>query len=177
MRDSRRSQNYSYALFSQGTKKTIIEEIYEDLELIAPVFADNKHLSNFLYNPAVPFDEKKKLLKNVLKIKPLTLYFLFILTKNKALNLLSQISDKYKGLKDNSKNIVPVNITSAFLLDKNNRSAIKNKLDVSLKKDTACTFNVDPSLIAGFTVQYGDNLLDGSIRSQLKAVKEKLSSI
>ena len=175
MIDSRRSHNYSLALFSQGSIKKINEDVYRDLAAVSLAISGNKRLFNFIYNPAVSFNEKKDLLKKVFKVNPLTLHFLFILTKNKALELLNDITGKYKEFMDNLKNIEPVKITSAYELNKENRGAIKKKLDAALKKDTACTFDVDPCLIAGFTVQYADNLLDGSLKNQLKEIKEKLS--
>ncbi|MCB4791653.1 MAG: ATP synthase F1 subunit delta [Elusimicrobia bacterium] len=176
MKNNERTYNYALALFSLAYDRKIEEGIYKDLTTALKVFGSGRRFETFFYNPSVSFNDKEELLKKAFRIDPLALHFIFVLMKNKALGLIKGITIKYKELMDISHNIEQVKVTSASILEEEKQTAIKKRLDKTLNKDTACKFDVDPGLIAGFTIEYGDNLLDGSIKRQLKTIRERLST-
>ena len=68
--------------------------------------------------------------------------------------------------------VVPVEVTSANSLSEADLARLKEALSSFLDKDVRLELRVDPSLIGGAMVRFGDYLIDGSLRGQLAGLRE-----
>ncbi len=69
--------------------------------------------------------------------------------------------------------VLKVDVLSAVPLTDNELRAIVAKLEAQTRKRIETKTTVDPSLIGGIAVKYGDNLLDGTVKAGLRRLKEK----
>ncbi len=69
--------------------------------------------------------------------------------------------------------VVPVEVTSANSLSEADLAKLKKALSSFLDKEVSLELRVDPSLIGGAIVRFGDHLIDGSLRGQLAKLRER----
>lgn len=101
--------------------------------------------------------------------------FVLVLSANKRLPLLPEISVIFEGLKAEHEKTVDVDVISAFSMDSaaltNLAAALKRRLNREVKLNTS----VDKSLIGGLVVRAGDLVIDGSVRGKLNKLAETLN--
>jgi F-type H+-transporting ATPase subunit delta len=100
--------------------------------------------------------------------------FLGLLLAKGRLKYLSQIEAQYKAFADELSGVLRAHIVSASKLNQNQQKAIGAGLEKKTGKKIELTVSVDPSLIGGLQANVGDKIFDGSIRTQLKQIEDKL---
>jgi F-type H+-transporting ATPase subunit delta len=65
-------------------------------------------------------------------------------------------------------------VTSATPLSPADLERVRRSLERRTKKTVMLEAQVDPSLIGGLVAQVGDLVLDGSVRTQLSTLRDKL---
>ena len=70
---------------------------------------------------------------------------------------------------------VDAEITSAAKLPVDIRDALIEAMTKKLNKEVVATEKVDAGLLAGLTIQIGDLVVDGSLRTQLRKVRQVMS--
>jgi F-type H+-transporting ATPase subunit delta len=66
-----------------------------------------------------------------------------------------------------------VQLVSAQDLDADNKSRIERQVQDMTGQSIEVKYRVDPSLVAGATVRFGDVVIDGSLAGQLQSLKER----
>ena len=69
--------------------------------------------------------------------------------------------------------VVPVEVTSADSLSEADMERLEEVLSSFLDKEVRLDSRLDPSLIGGAVVRFGDHLIDGSLRGQLARLRER----
>ena len=69
---------------------------------------------------------------------------------------------------------VYVLVTSTELLTDSQKQQIEQKLEKLTGEDIEPDFRIDPTLMGGVRVQYGDYVLDGTIRGALRRLRDRL---
>ena len=70
--------------------------------------------------------------------------------------------------------VVPVEVTAPDRLSETDEERLRRALSSLLEKEVRLESRVDPSLIGGALVRFGDHLIDGSLRGQLARLRERL---
>ncbi len=99
--------------------------------------------------------------------------FLKILQKNKQLKNLGVIVDQFIKYYREQNQVLEVQATTAKEI---NVEELKKELSGKLNQDIELEVEVDPSILAGLILKIGDTLVDGSTKSQLNNLKNKLTS-
>jgi F-type H+-transporting ATPase subunit delta len=97
-----------------------------------------------------------------------------VLAENDRLTALPEVAVQFDALKAEAENKVNVTVTSATAIDGALAEAIKKALQQKLKRTVELTLAVDPSLIGGAVIQADDMVIDGSVRTRLQRLTEKL---
>ena len=72
--------------------------------------------------------------------------------------------------------VVPVEVISADSLSEVDIERLKEVLSSFLDRPVRLELHVDPSLIGGAVVRFGDHLIDGSLKGQLARLRERFAS-
>ena len=99
---------------------------------------------------------------------------LTILAENGRLTNFPEIAAQFDALKAEAENKVNVTVTSATAIDSALAEQIKKALQQKLKRTVELTLAVDASLIGGAVIQADDMVIDGSVRTRLQRLTEKL---
>jgi F-type H+-transporting ATPase subunit delta len=99
---------------------------------------------------------------------------MYVLAENDRLTALPEIAAQFDALKAEAENKVNVTVTSATAVDAALAERIKKALEQKLKRTVELTLQVDASLLGGAVIQADDMVIDGSVRTRLQRLTEKL---
>ena len=99
---------------------------------------------------------------------------MFLLFDKGRIQYLGDIYDFYEKLTDELANIVRADLVSATDLSDETIDKIRAALAQKTGKEVKMDVRVDPGLLGGAVTKIGDLVLDGSVRTQLKTLKESL---
>ncbi len=97
-----------------------------------------------------------------------------LLSENDRLTALPEIAAQFDALKAEAENKVKVTVTAATQVDGAIAEQIKKALQQKLGRAVELTLAVDASLIGGAVIQADDMVIDGSVRTRLQRLTEKL---
>ena len=78
-----------------------------------------------------------------------------------------------RAVADSQTQVMHVQLVSAEQLDSDNASRIEAQLRGLAEQPIEMIYKVDPSLVAGATVRFGDTVIDGSLAGQLQSLGER----
>ena len=102
--------------------------------------------------------------------------FIIILSENRRLPLLPQISQQFEIMKANRERAVDVDVATAHELDAKQQQTLSDALSAKLARKVNLQVNIDKSLLGGAVIRVGDTVIDGSIRGRLTKLAESLNS-
>ena len=86
-----------------------------------------------------------------------------------------QISQAYEEILDRANAIAHATVTSAVPLNQDELTTVQRKLEELMGGTVIVQTEVDESILGGLIVRIGDRLIDGSTRSRLVALKQRLA--
>ena len=98
------------------------------------------------------------------------------LAERGQLDLLPQISAMYQEIVEDDEDVVGVHVTTAVPLDDDLRESISRQYEADLGSKVFLIEHVDPSIIGGLIVEARGQRRDVSIRTQLRAARDTLTS-
>lgn len=99
-----------------------------------------------------------------------------VLAENKRLQALPAVLQLFDQLKADYEKEVDVVVTSATKLSAAQKKELSKSLEQRLSRKVKLNCNVDSALIAGFVIQAGDTVIDGSIKSKLNRLADSLQA-
>jgi F-type H+-transporting ATPase subunit delta len=94
--------------------------------------------------------------------------FLALLAHNARLPLLPEIALQYERLRAEAERIADVEVSSAQALSAEQSAALKGALERRLGRAVRLQETVDPALLGGAVVRFGDFVVDGSLRRRVE---------
>ncbi len=102
--------------------------------------------------------------------------FIKILSENRRLQLLPQISHQFETMKANREKAVDVDVVAAHEMDAEQQQSLSDALSAKLERKINMQVSLDKSLLGGAVIRAGDTVIDGSIRGRLTKLAESLNS-
>jgi len=169
-------RRYATALFEAARKANAIDRVESDLGLVSYALETMPSLMEAVRSPLVQRDHKKAVLRDLFadKIHEVTLSFLDLLVEKRREEVVLETEPEYVALADDARGIAKAEVTAAVHLTAEEESRLAAKLSRMTGKRAELSISVDSGIIGGLMVKIGDTVIDGSIRSQLAAIKEKL---
>lgn len=165
------ASRYAKSLIDLAQENGKLEEVRNDMILMNDSFKASRELRMFLKSPVIGIEKKRDVLDKLFlsKVNEITGKFINLMTNKGREEFLSEIAESFLIQYNVIKNITPVTITSAVKMDK----ATIDSLLAGLKKrenlqEIQLTEVVDPSLLGGFVLLYGDKQIDSSVRASMQ---------
>ncbi len=149
------------------------------LRRIATLFGESVELRRVWENPAVPADQKRKLLDAVVQregIERPVRNLIAVLIDHRRLPFLPRIVEQLKKELDARLGFTEAQISSARELGESERRALEGQIAKTTGKKVRASYGLDPSLLGGAVVRIGSTIYDGSVKGQLEKIKEAISS-
>jgi F-type H+-transporting ATPase subunit delta len=172
------ARRYARALFDLAQEKGVLEQVAGELELVAKIIETDGYLRAVMNDVLISPTQKHNLVEKVFggKVSALVLNFLFLVVRKRREANIPEMSRAFQDLANEARGVVEVEVRSAIELPEETVKALEGKLVAKLGKRVKFQTQVAPELIGGLVVRVGDTLMDGSIRTRLRRMRERLVS-
>ncbi|HZH97917.1 MAG TPA: ATP synthase F1 subunit delta [Fimbriimonadaceae bacterium] len=174
--ESRVAKRYARALFNAARRLDVIESVEDDLQAIVSLSKTNERFHHYIYSPHVGRDEKVKIAERIFsdRTTALTMQMLRLLLEKRRETEIEPIREHFIKLRREEGRVLFASITSAEPLHDEDRRRLIEKLESKTGKRVEAEYKVDPALMGGLRVAYGNYVLDGSIRGSLARLRDQL---
>ncbi len=176
MAEARVGKRYAQALFQAARAGDVITSVEADLNAVANQVEQDARFREFLISPHVGREEKVKILERIFsdRITALTMSAIRLMLQKRREAEFETVRGEFVRLRREHERKVYVLVSSAERLTDDQMRRIEQKLEAASGKDIEPEFRIDPTLIGGVRVSYGDYVLDGTIRGALRRLKDRL---
>lgn len=170
---------YAQALMAAAQGNSLVDPIGNDTNFLLAVLAESDELKQMIASPLIKPEVKKGVLRQVAgeTIHPLTLNFLMLLVDRGRILFLEGICKKYQALLRDLKQTVLAEVTSAVELSDGQREAVRQKvISYTGAHQVDLETKVDPDLLGGVVIRVGSQIIDSSLRGQLRRIGLRLTT-
>jgi len=171
------ANRYSEALFEVAKEENKLEKVVNDLSLFNDIFQTNKEFKIVMETSAVSKEEKKEIIEDIAKkgnFDKITENFLKLLIDKSKIKFIPTIFEVFNKKYRDFIGIADYEIVSAIELDTKIINNIKQKLEEKTGKKIEIKNKVDEEIIGGIIIKTEGLIYDGSLKSHLLKIKEKI---
>ena len=168
MNDAGVGKGYAQALFMLADDSQNVDKIGQDLAYACETIDGNAELKQAYTGVQFSMAGKKNAIAKVFQdqVDKIVVNFLQVLIEKGRTGYLSDIQKAYAKLLDDRNGIADATVTSAFPLKEEEAKNIALALGKAVGKTIRLEVVVDPSLVAGVRLKYGDKIIDGSVEAR-----------
>jgi len=174
------ARRYARALLAIGREEGSLEALASELARFVELLLEDKNLHEVLLGPTVPRPQRDAVLREVarrMKLSDTLVRFLRLLDDRRRLDYLPRILGSFREMLDEAQGRVRASVTTAAALSAAAEEQIKATLKKLTGKEVIMTVEVNPELIGGVVTRVSGLLLDGSIKTQLRQMRQELAKI
>lgn len=173
------AQPYAAALMSLAQSNNMTESLGEDVRSLLNLLKESPQLRGFLGNPFVEAQGKKEVINRILGdgVSNYFRNFLMLLVDRKRIVVLSDISQQYLALLRELNQTSLAEVTSAVPLTPEQQEAVRQKvIAMTGARQVELEAKIDPELIGGVIIKVGSQVVDASLRGQLRRISLRLNA-
>ncbi len=176
MTDRRAAARYAEALLGVAGERNAIEPIRRELEELVALVEATPVLRDLLARPDVDPEQKEQVISVALgeRFSEAVVSMLLVLLRHQRGEDLPAVGEVYEELADEAEGIVRAEARAAVPLTQEEQKRLASALARMTGKRVILQTHVDPSVLAGVTVQVGGRLIDGSAAGRLARMREEL---
>ncbi len=155
-----------------------VDAFYNDLKAVNDVFASNAEYAQLLLSPGIPKAERLDCIESVFggRINGHILSFVQLLCENGKIAELSVIFAEFEKLKEWASKTAEAVAVSAVELSDTQKQRLVSVLEKKTGKRIILKTVIDKSVLGGLTVTLDGEIIDGSVKTGLKRVREVIGS-
>ena len=177
MRGARITHRYAKSLMDLAIERKELHVAYEGMLVVANTCSENRELRAMLQSPVIHTDKKSSILKEVFDgVAPIVRDFMDVVVRKKRAGYLPGIAKDLITMYKEYNNIRTYSVTTASPLTDELRKKVRDIIDKQGHGGTVeLEEHIDPSILGGFVVRLGDQLLDASLNSRLNELRQEFS--
>ena len=178
MSETRVAGRYAKSLIDLAIEQGKLETVVSNIQSLNTA-VQNRDLYLMLKSPIIHADKKQSIMKAIFGngFDALTMGFINLCINKGRENILADITTEFLEMHKHMQGITTVKITTATPLSMEALEGIKTKLVGS--STTAANVDIEtavnPDLIGGYIVEYGDKLYNASVASKLAELKKQFT--
>lgn len=153
-----------------------VEEVVGELEGLAAALAAVPDFDRVLVTPMVAVETKTEILDQVLDllgvVEP-TRRFAHVVQRHYRMEHMPRIAEVYRELVDRGLGRTRASVEVPVELDHAHQAKLIAVLEGAVQSTVVADFIANPELLAGFRVQIGSKVFDGSLVGQLKQLSRQ----
>jgi F-type H+-transporting ATPase subunit delta len=168
---------YAKALFELADESGRLAEVNDEIEQFEEVLAMNPELMVLLASRTLSKQERALAIDRIFKgrISDALLHFLHVVNQKNRLGSLRAIIRQFGKLIDERHKVVEVDAYVASRLDEAMADRVSHGIGQAIGSNVLLHQYVEPQLLGGLKIRVGDRLFDGSVATQLKLIRQKLT--
>jgi F-type H+-transporting ATPase subunit delta len=170
------ARRYAKAVFELAQEEGQVEEWGHRLAVVREVMSDAEVIA-VLTNPTIPNDRRMALISDAPHVfdKESTNLALLLIESNRVRDV-EAIEQEFQRLADEAAGRVRATLTTAVVLTPADRERVVDELSRHLGKEIRLQVEVDPRILGGLKLQYGDHLVDASVATRLQQLRRSLAA-
>jgi F-type H+-transporting ATPase subunit delta len=168
---------YAKALLDVAVAESDPAAIERDLAAMVDAMSQHEELNRVLTSPRTPHVARVSVVKALAErasAQAPVAKLLAMLAERGRLELLPDLLDAYRERLLAHRNVVRAHVTSAVPLSADRIRQLAASLGAATGKQVQLDADVDPAIIGGVVTRIGSTVYDGSIRTQLKKMRQQL---
>jgi F-type H+-transporting ATPase subunit delta len=167
------ARRYARAIFELAQEEGQVEEWGRRLAQVRGVMSD-PDVARVLTNPTLAPDQRMAFVSELFDGEATNLAKLLI--ESDRVRDASAIDDEFQRLVDVAASRVRATVTTAVELTSKDRDRVAEELSKRLGKEIHLDLVVDPAILGGLKLQYGDRLVDASVATRLQQLRRRLAA-
>jgi F-type H+-transporting ATPase subunit delta len=170
------ARRYAKAVFELAQQDGDLERWSHRLARIRELFSDPE-VAAVLTNPTIATEQRESLVAgspHLLDQEATNLARLLI--ESGRVHEAAEIEKEFQRMADDAAGRVRATLTTAIQLEPDDRERIQRELSERLEKDIRVHVVVDPRVLGGLKLQYGDRIVDASVAARLQQLRRRLAA-
>lgn len=170
---------YAQALLSIAQEGSFTDRFGQDCSVLTELLSSSNELSQLLSNPIINPDIKKGILRQIAseRLHPTVLNFVLLLVDRGRIAFLDRICARYQDLLRELNQTVLADVISAVELSDCQKDSIRQKVvSMTGARSVELRTELDSELLGGVIIKVGSQVIDASLRGQLRRISLQLSS-
>ncbi|MFQ5895110.1 MAG: ATP synthase F1 subunit delta [Nitrospinota bacterium] len=171
------ARRYAKALLALAEAQGRLDETGEELASVSRAVEGHGELRALLINPQFRAEAKRAVLEALVErmgLSQLVRGFLLLVLEKGRVRELPAMAHFYRRGADERRGRVRAEVRAAAELDPGAVARLRERLARLTGKEVILQVARDPQLIGGLVVQMDSTVMDGSVRTQLQVLREKL---
>lgn len=167
---------YSQAMFDIAQSDNSLDTVLADMKTVRTVMRENENLRKFLGNPLVTVKAKKETLEKIFasSVSTIVCRFLYVMVDRRREAAITEAVENFIDLARAAQNIEVAKIRVIKPLTAEEETALVKKLEAMTGKKIEPMYYTDPSILGGVVIQIGDQVIDGSLKRQIRNMEHAL---
>ena len=173
------AERYAAALADVAIERKNSETIKRNLAAFVEAFSSVADLRNALESPALNAEVKRKVIAEVagkMGLDVAVRNFIYLVVDHRRTEILPEMEEAFLSELNERLGIVEAEVTSAHELNDDEKRQLRTVLEQRTGKKVEARFQIDGALLGGAIVRLGSTIYDGSVRDQLKRLREQLET-
>lgn len=171
---------YAAALMSLAKSKDLVERFGQDVRSLLNVMDESQELKKFLGNPTIKPEDKKAVLQRLVgeEVDQYMRNFLMLLVDRGRIIFLEGIGKQYLALLRELNQTVLASVTSTVELNEGQQQTVRERVKAMTgATEVEIETKIDPSLLGGVIIKVGSQVIDSSLRGQLRRIGISLKAV
>ncbi len=179
MSDARVANRYARSLVTISREDDTLDQVHQDALKFLEITQQNRDVTLAFSNPVISQEKKLNLARKIFQnlVSARTLKFIELVIKHQRGSLLVPIFKRIVHQYKTIKGIVDAKVQAPVELDDAIQDQLKKLVQQTIG-EAANTVNLEthknPDMLGGFKLQFEDKLLDKSVDTQLKNIRQAL---
>jgi F-type H+-transporting ATPase subunit delta len=170
------ARRYAQGVFQLAQSQAALDPWRKELDQLDALLQDDVLRAAFA-NPSVTTPRRLELARKLgPELRPETQNLLRLLVEHHRTAAMPEIRREFEQMANAAEGIVDATLTTAIDLSDEERKRYEQELAKRLDRRVRLQHHRDPALVGGATIQVGDRLVDGSVRTQLERLRQRLAS-
>lgn len=174
--DRKVAKRYAAALYRTAASAGVIEAVESDLNAIQTVLDGSPKVKTFIFTPQVGREEKIAIIEKLFsdRVTALSMQTLRLLLAKRRESEFEGVREEFILLRRQHGQVLFAKVTSATELDSAQKALIEGKLAEKSGKRVEAEYFIDPTVMGGAKVQFGNHVVDGTVRGSLNRLRDTL---
>lgn len=166
------AQPYAEALMALAIDNDLVDSFAQDMRDLLALLENSPELRELIGNPVLEAEQKKAVLRNICRgAHSFVTNFLLLLADKRRLVFIEQISQAFLALVRERNRTVLAEVTSSVELSEAQRRTVEERV-IAMTGAQAVELKtaIDRELLGGVIIKVGSQVLDASLRGQLRRI-------
>jgi F-type H+-transporting ATPase subunit delta len=169
---------YAEAMMSVAESQNLLDKFNENCNTVLQVLNDSADLQQFVDSPIVKATDKKAVIQKVFgeSVDPMMLNLIMVLVDRGRISFLAGVCRQYQVMLRKLRGDVLAEVTTAVALTEAQTSSIKDRVKAMTGANNVdITAKIEPNIVGGVIIKVGSQIIDSSLRSQLRLIGMSLA--